>query len=388
MTATLPEVRTLTPTTLPVVFDARVVTGSGGGPDKTILNSPRFLEPLGYRMLCGYLTPPNDPGYAEIEAKAAKYNAPLITVPDRGPWDVRIVRNLLRVLKRERVAIWHGHDYKSNALGLLLRKFHRMKLVTTVHGWVQKTTRLPFYYKVDKWCLPRYERVYCVSDDLFAECKAIGVQADKLVLLENAIDTDDYLRRQTVAQAKAKLNLPANTKLIGAVGRLSEEKAFDELIRAVTAIPDVSLMIVGEGHDRPRLEALVKELNITTRVTLPGWRSDVRDVYEACDVLALSSHREGLPNVLLEALALEVPVVSTNVNGIPRLITHNENGLLVNAGDVPALNSSLTELLGNDTKCDAFRRNGRRTVEDRFSFPARMKILADDYDTLLAGGRS
>ena len=66
----------------PVVFDARVVTGSGGGPDKTILNSPRFLTPLGYRMLCGYLTPPNDPGYADIERKATKYGAPLITIPE------------------------------------------------------------------------------------------------------------------------------------------------------------------------------------------------------------------------------------------------------------------------------------------------------------------
>ena len=73
----------------PVVFDTRVVTGAGGGPDKTILNSPRFLTPLGYDMVCGYLHPPGDPGFAQIVARAAKYAAPLVGVPDRGPWDWR-----------------------------------------------------------------------------------------------------------------------------------------------------------------------------------------------------------------------------------------------------------------------------------------------------------
>ena len=82
-----------------VVFDTRVVTGSGGGPDKTILNSPRFLEPLGYRMICGYLHPPNDPGYPQIVAKAERYHAPLVSIPDRGPWDWRVFGKLLGSLQ-------------------------------------------------------------------------------------------------------------------------------------------------------------------------------------------------------------------------------------------------------------------------------------------------
>src|SRR5215510_2312864 len=81
----------------PVVFDTRVVTGSGGGPDKTILNSPRFLNQVGYRMLCGYLHPPDDTGYEEIVRKAERYSAPLVSIPDRGPWDWRVVTQLLAV---------------------------------------------------------------------------------------------------------------------------------------------------------------------------------------------------------------------------------------------------------------------------------------------------
>jgi hypothetical protein len=75
-------------TTEPIcVLDTRVVTGSGGGPDKTILNSPRYLDRHGYKMLCGYLHPPGDPGYPEIIRKAERYKAPLVSIPDRGPWE-------------------------------------------------------------------------------------------------------------------------------------------------------------------------------------------------------------------------------------------------------------------------------------------------------------
>src|SRR5437762_2448415 len=95
----------------PVVLDARVVSGTGGGPDKTILNSPRFLEPLGYRMLCSYLHPPGDPGFEVLRKRADQLQAPLAEIIDRGPFDLRVVRELVRLCRRERVAIYHGHDY-------------------------------------------------------------------------------------------------------------------------------------------------------------------------------------------------------------------------------------------------------------------------------------
>jgi glycosyltransferase involved in cell wall biosynthesis len=372
---------------VPVVFDTRVVTGSGGGPDKTILNSPRFLDPLGYKMLCGYLHPPGDPGFADIEGKAKRYNAPLISIPDRGPTDLKVVKALLKVCRDHDVAVWHGHDYKTNALGLALRPFHTMKLVTTVHGWVHHTARTPLYYKIDKFCLKRYERVYCVSQDLVDACRAAGVKESKLMLLENGIDTVEYTRKQTASEAKAALHLPAGRLHIGAVGRLEPEKAFDLLIRAVgqlhAAGVDVGLTVVGEGHDRPRLEAVVAELGLADRVSLPGWQSDVRRWFEAMDVFALSSRREGLPNVLLEAMALGVPCVSTNIAGIPRLIESGVSGRLVPPDDLPALVAALHEVLTSDATRERYRVAGRTTIETRYSFAARMTTLAAEYDALL-----
>jgi glycosyltransferase involved in cell wall biosynthesis len=374
-------------TVRPVVFDTRVVTGSGGGPDKTILNSPRFLDPLGYTMLCGYLHPPDDPGFAELERKAARYNAPLISIPDRGPLDTSVVSALLRVCRRYKVAVWHGHDYKTNALGLLLKRFHRMRLVTTVHGWVHHTARTPVYYKIDKWCLRRYERVFCVSTDLYQECREIGVPESRCELLDNGIDTVEYTRRQSVSDAKAALGFPPSDLLIGGVGRLEPEKGFDVLIRAVHRLTSSGLLlrvvIVGEGNERQRLAELAAELGIADRVHLAGWQSDVRAYFEAMDVFALSSFREGLPNVLLEAMALEVPAVATRIAGIPRLIDDGTNGRLVEPNDLDDLTRGLSDLLRHDTTRAAYRTAARQTILERFSFGARMERMKRVYDELL-----
>jgi glycosyltransferase involved in cell wall biosynthesis len=371
----------------PVVLDARVVTGSGGGPDKTILNSPRFLEPMGYRMVCAYLHPPEDPGFDVLRKKAERYRAPLVSIPDRGAWDWRVVTETLAACKREGVTVWHGHDYKTNALGLLLKRFWPMRLVTTVHGWVKHTSRTPLYYRIDQLCLPRYERVICVSDDLLEACLAAGVPARNCVLLENGIDGAEYARRRTIAEAKADLGFPADSLLVGAVGRLSDEKGFDVLIRALHALVgrglDVNLVIVGEGGERANLERLARELNVTDRVRLPGWQADVRPYFEAMDAFALSSLREGLPNVLLEAMALEVPVVSTRVAGVPRLLQDGRNGFLVDAGDLEGLTTALGGLLRNADLRALFRDAGRRTVETRYSFATRMQRLNRIYDELL-----
>jgi glycosyltransferase involved in cell wall biosynthesis len=371
-----------------VVLDTRVVTEAGGGPDKTILNSPRFLTAAGYRMLCAYMHPPGDPGFEQLRHRAQRLQAPLLSVQDRGPWDMKVLTQLLHICRRERVQIWHGHDYKSNALGLLLRRFWPMRLVTTVHGWVKETRRTPLYYKVDRLCLPRYESVICVSEDLRDQCLACGVPPDRSILIENGIDLEEYVRSRTVSDAKERLGLPPGRLVVGAVGRLSPEKGFDLLIHSVHHLlkngTDLELVIAGEGDDRPRLEALMRELNVEDRVHLLGYRADTIALYEAMDLFALSSFREGLPNVLLEAMALEVPVIASRIAGVPRLVQDGANGLLVAPGSVEDLTRALKALAENVELRAQLGRAGRRTVETRYSFAGRMRKIGSLYDDLLS----
>jgi glycosyltransferase involved in cell wall biosynthesis len=372
---------------MPVVLDVRVVTGTGGGPEKTILNSPRFLEALGYKNLCAYMHPPGDPGFEELRRKAQRWGAPLLSVPDRGPWEWRSFTQLLKICREQKVAIWHGHDYKSNSLGLILRRFWPMRLVTTVHGWVKHTRRTPLYYAIDRACLPRYESVICVSEDLYSLCLGYGVQEDRCALIENAIDTEQFRRSVELEKAKRRLGIPSERYVVGAVGRLSDEKGFDVLIRSVDQLLrrgiDLELRIVGEGDQEGALKQLISSLGRDDRIRLLGYQADTIPFYEGIDVFALSSLREGLPNVLLEAMALEVPVVATKVAGIPRLIKHRDNGLLVEPGSVDELATALASLLGDGDLGGRLKSAGRATIESKHSFQARIEKIRDIYDDLL-----
>ena len=373
----------------PVVLHSRVVTGTGGGPEKTIMNSPRFLTAHGYQAVCAYMHSPGCPGFAELRRRADALQAPLDSVPDYGPWDLGVVRRMLAICRREQVAIWHAHDYKSNALGLLLRRFWPMRLVTTVHGWVVRTRRTPVYYWIDRRCLRRYERVICVSEDLVNTCLAAGVPPERCLHVPNAIDSELYQRRLPPVEARERLGLPRDGLLLGAVGRLSAEKGFDLLIRAVGQLiregHDVRLIIVGEGDQRGSLETLVAAQPQPDRFRLLGYRSDAIELYQAMDVFALSSLREGLPNVLLEAMAMRVPVVATRVAGVPRLVRDGETGLLINPGDVPQLTDALRRVLAAAPLRRRLAEQGRAMVEQRYSFAARMARISDIYTDLLAG---
>ena len=371
----------------PVILDARVVVGSGGGPDKTILNSARYLAPAGYHNLCLYMHPPDDVGFDALRQRARELDAPLVEVADRGLFDLGILWRLLAVCRREKVAIWHGHDYKSNLLGLILSRFWRMRLVTTVHGWVHHTARTPLYYAIDRLCLPRYELVLCVSDDLRKASIRAGVSPKRCVLVENGIDLDQYRRRLTVEQAKVPFGTPPGRTVLGAVGRLSAEKGFDLLIRSAAHLlgrgADLELWIVGAGDERDPLARLAMELGVADRVRLFGFRSDTIDLYQAMDVFVLSSLREGLPNVLLEAMALEVPIVATRIAGVPRLVEDGENGLLVDPGDFLELSVAIERLLNDRTLRVRITASARRTVEMRYSFAVRMERVRELYDRLL-----
>jgi glycosyltransferase involved in cell wall biosynthesis len=260
-----------------------------------------------------------------------------------------------------------------------------MRLVTTVHGWVHRTRRTPLYYLIDRMSLRFYEKVICVSDDLVRACRKAGVPSSRCLLLENGIDVAAFRRRQSPAEARASLGL-ANIPTIGALGRLSAEKGFDILIRAVdrlfTAGFPVQLLIAGEGAEQTALATLIRELGRENEIRLLGYRTDLIPLYESMDIYALSSYREGLPNVLLEAMAMEVPVVTTRVAGVPRLVTAGETGEMVDAGSVDQMVGALQRLLRDADLRKRYAAAGRRTVEERFSFAVRMAKLAKLYDEL------
>ena len=375
-----------TPNKSPMVLHARVVSGTGGGPDKTILNSPCELQKLGYQSACLYLRDPQDQGFGVLQQRAAQRNANVVEVDDFGILDWQIVKRTLEKVLELKPDIWHGHDYKSNLLGLLLRRKHPMKLVTTVHGWVQKTWKTPLYYAIDRRCLPRYDEVICVSQDLFSDCRNLGVEEEKLSLIDNAIVLGDYKSTDDSCLAKSKLGLPPGVPMLAGVGRLSAEKGFDLLIEAVAKLiesgQNLSLAIAGDGDGHGYLEELIERKNLQRNVKLLGFVEDTRLIYQAADLFVLSSLREGLPNVVLEAMASGTPVLATKVAGMPSLIEDGVNGKLIDPDSVEQLVTGIQELISNQLNLEKYAANAKRTLLEGFDFGSRMKKVADVYQRL------
>ncbi|MBL8838611.1 MAG: glycosyltransferase [Alphaproteobacteria bacterium] len=366
------------------VLHTRVVTGVGGGPEKTILNSPRFLRGTAYEEYACYYRPPGDPGFAIIQQRAAEAECPLTGIDDSAPWDPSPLRATARLCRSLGIRMWHGHDYKSNLFGLLLQPFFRFHLVTTVHGWVKHTSRTPLYYAIDRRSLRHYHLVIAVSSDLVDACRDAGVPASRLLLIENGIDTDAF------APSARRDEGPRARRVIGCVGRLSPEKGFDIAIAAlahlVRAGHDVELRIAGEGSEAERLKAVAASQGIADRVKLLGYCADVRGLLDDVDVFCLSSLREGLPNVVLEAMAMRRPIVATSAGGMGAFGRDGKDMLLVAPGSADALADALARVLADPSLADALAGAARARAESDLSFRRRMRLMKEAYDRLVAPG--
>lgn len=372
-----------------VVLHTRVVTETGGGPDKTILMSAPFLADSDYWLLAAYMHPPDDVGFESIRARAKALHSPLVGVPDRGPLDGGVLRKMLNLCRRYNVTIWHGHDYKSNMIGLMLRPFHKMKLVSTVHGWVKHTTRTPLYYAVDRWALPYYHHVICVSEDLAQRIEKLGVSPDRISLIHNAIDEQMFQRTHAPAQSplRHESHTPDGRLVLGAMGRLSAEKGFSLLITTVGELIaeglDIELWIAGDGDQRKELEAQINASSLNDRVKLNGFVSDTVAWHAALDGFVLSSLREGLPNVVLEAMSMRTPVVATRIAGIPSMIDDGQTGLLADPGDRATLKQAIRRLVTDVQLRQSLAEQGRSLIEREYTFTTRMQRVRRIYDQVL-----
>ena len=369
------------------VLHVRIVTGAGGGPEKTILNSARHFSGTRYRETACWIHAPGDPGIALLESRAKEAACPFVAIADPHPFDLRTLARMASLCRERSIRIWHGHDYKSNLFGVLLARLCGLSLVTTVHGWVHHTARTPFYFAVDRFALRRFAQVVAVSTDLYAECLGIGVPGERLTLVENAVDTEEFRR----TNHRAADRRPGEGRLVvGAVGRLAEEKGFHLLVeaveRAVDAGADLELRIAGEGDEEPRLRARIAASRHAGRMRLLGYRTDVRGLFEEMDVFALSSIREGLPNVVLEAMAMEVPVLATRCGGLETFGRDGEDLLLVAAGSANELERGLLRLATDPALRARLARAARARVERDFSFARRMERFVGIYDRALAPG--
>ncbi len=386
LTLTAPPVR---PRTAPVVLHTRVVTGTGGGPDKTILRSAAYANPEMLHIASAYIHPRNDPGIDTLRANAHRHGCSLWSVPESGPADPNTPRRLLKICRQLGVTAWHGHDYKSNALGLLLRRWWPMKLITTVHGWTWDTPRTRLYYHIDTWCLSRYDHVITVSPALTDHCLDHGVAQDRITHIPNAIELDEYQPRQTPHAARVNLGIDPNKRVVGCVGRLSAEKAHDRAIQTIAQLrgqyPDIELHLIGDGPQREALGSLAAELGVSDAVRFWGWQPKPQRFYEAMDLLLLPSHTEGLPNAVLEAMAIGTPVAATDVGAVRQLLDHGHCGVILSQ-DEHTWPARISNLLVRPELRQHIATLAHTHVTNHYTFKQRMARVFDVYQKVLNTG--
>lgn len=369
------------------VLHTRVVAGAGGGPDKTILRSASYFDRDRVWMSAAYLHPENDPGIDVIRATAARYGCPIHQVAERRAFDVPAVRQLLEICHDLDINVWHGHDYKTDVLGLILRRRHPMKLVTTVHGFTRETWRTRLYYHLDNAALLGYDHVIAVSPPLLEHCALRGVHPDRLSYVPNAIEPDEWTRTMSRAEAKAAHGVAADELVMGVVSRLSGEKGVDRAMRTLAILraqfPNLKLHLIGDGPERETLGELAKRLGVLDAIKWYGWRADARRFYEMMDVLLLPSHTEGLPNVLLEAMAMGVPVAATSVGGVADLLDRGRCGVLLDSNLPNTWATRIAPILADTSAGDFQAQMARDRIERHFTFETRMRRIARVYHGVL-----
>ena len=296
-------------------------------------------------------------------------------------WRVGAFGRLWRLLRQRRPALLHTWMFHANVPGRLFGRLAGVPVIISSErtmgqeGWGRRF--------LNRLTSPLADRIICVSQNVadFAQ-QVIGLPADKLVVIQNGIDTA-YFRPAAMPAHKAPGQMT-----IGYVGRLQKVKGVDLLIAAFAQLmakyPTIQLHLVGDGSEREVLTAQVQQLGLEQNVHFLGVRADVADLYQTFDLFVLPSLWEGMPNVVLEAMACGVPVVATNTGGTPEIVQHGKTGLLVEPGHATLLYEAMSMLIADTALHCQLVQAGRPYVEQTRSINQTIAKTVLLYEQLLA----
>jgi glycosyltransferase involved in cell wall biosynthesis len=250
--------------------------------------------------------------------------------------------------------------YPNGVAAVLLGRRFGKPVVVTARG--SDVTLIPAHTvprRLIIWAARQAAAIITVSGALGRSLEKLGVDASKVSVLRNGVDLEAFrpLDRET-----ERSRLGINGPLLLSVGHLIERKGHDLVIRSLTSLVDATLLVIGEGPERSRLELLAREIGVAPRVRFVGAiaQAELPRYYSAADALVLASSREGWPNVLLEAMACGAPVIAARVGGIPEIVTSAAAGALFEPRTVEALVSATRQLLASPPAREDTRRHAER----------------------------
>lgn len=344
------------------------------GAENVVVELASSLEAAGDTVTIGVFTNRHAScqGSSELGEKARDRGLRAVSFECGGRVDLGTVAAIRRFAAENGVDVIHSHGYKSNIYAYLANRKLGKKLVTTCHNWINASSKMSLYTRLDKFFLRRFDFAVAVSGGVKKQLLEAGVDPAKVLVISNGISVGKFSGSDGAREkTRAELGIPLEATVIGTVGRLSKEKGYGFLLEAARLLSDAGrdcwLLFVGDGELRGPLDELSRDLGVKGRVVFAGKRSDIPEVLSAMDVFALSSLTEGQPMALLEAMAAGKPVVATSVGDVPKILEGGEAGLIVPPSDSGALARALGSLLGDRALAAALSRRGREAVEKNYS---------------------
>ena len=357
------------------------------GPGKTVLETACRIDKSKYNLSVGlFLQSAEETNhYRETLEYRGVTVVPLIAKSRFSP---SIIGKTINIIQHNKIDIIHSHDYKSDILAALIAKSIDIPIVTTAHGWITNSLKSKFYVWIGKKSFKFFDKVISVSPKIHNEILRHGVSKEKLILIYNAIVADNYIQSDfKPGYLRQLFNIPQEKYIIGNIGRISPEKGQKDFILAANEIlknrDDIVFVLTGDGPDKRHIEDLVLKLGLQKSVFFTGHEKDVRPVFRDLDVFALTSHTEGFPNVVLESLCMDTPVLATDVGGTADIISDHETGLLINPGDIDKIVSGLNYLIDNPKQALKLTQAGKKKAITYFEFSNRVKKIEALYNNVM-----
>jgi glycosyltransferase involved in cell wall biosynthesis len=364
----------------------------GGGPDKTILLSAERHDPSRVEVVVVYIRDARDREFS-IGNKAQAKGLTYYEIEERSKFDPRVLTALRQIVVRHDINLIHAHDHKTDLFAYLLRRWlwrRQLTLLSTAHAWVMLGLKGKIYRRLDLSLMHRFDHLIAVSHATKDEMVHAGVPSNLISVIHNGIDTETWAPKQKPSSFRDELNMGEGFPVIGYVGRIMPEKDLETWLRAAALVaqkyPRARFVLVGEGKDGTtlsQLKNLAAGLGIAERTYFPGYRSDLLPVYASFDLFLLSSRREGLPNSILEAMAMGVPVVTTDVAGAKELVVDGKTGYVSPQGNAEGIARALMVLAESERLRKRMSNAARTRVEREFSFSTRLQRIEALYERVL-----
>lgn len=365
----------------------------GGSADNTLLTAAR-LDPARFAssIAVGPTREAGGTAWDEARERGVQFvEVPHLVRPVSPLADLRAARELVAAMRAGQYDIVHTHTSKAGIIGRLAAGRVRVPAVVhTPHGHVftgyHGRLRTRLYIMAERWASRRTDRLIALTGREVQDHLALGIGSpEQFRVIHSGVDFTPFDVDSTGgAPVREELGIPAGALVIGTLGRLTAVKGQADLLAAFAALdlPQARLLLVGDGEERPNLEAQARLLGLEGRVVFAGWRQDVHRVLRAMDLFALPSLNEGMGKALVEAMYAGLPVVATAVGGIPELVAPGHTGVLVRPRAPAELAAALASLAVDREARERLGREARLRATG-YSVTGMMSAIEKVYDELI-----